>query len=57
MIFARFANATWKVGQPFRGLNRITRPTFTPFYFLSESDIDKDMVQIRAAAQRILPLL
>lgn len=56
MIFARFANATWKAGQPFRGLNRITRQTFTPFYFLNESDIEKDMVQIKMAAQRLLSL-
>lgn len=57
MIFARFANATWKAGQPFRGLSRITRPTFTPFYFLTEPDIEKDMVQIKAAAQRLLSFL
>lgn len=50
MLFARFANATWKAGQPFRGLNRIRRDTFTPFYFLNEADIEKDLVQIRAAA-------
>ncbi len=54
MIFARFANATWKAGQPFRGLNRITRQTFTPFYFLTESDIDKDLVQVKMAARRLL---
>lgn len=53
-IFARFANATWKAGQPFRGLNRITRATFTPFYFLSEADIEKDLVQVRAAAKKVL---
>ncbi|MDQ6889984.1 MAG: hypothetical protein M3Z56_06895 [Bacteroidota bacterium] len=57
MIFARFANATWKAGQPFRALNRITRPTFTPFYFLTEADIDKDLVQVRAAAKRLLAIL
>ncbi|MBC7828737.1 MAG: hypothetical protein H7122_13380 [Chitinophagaceae bacterium] len=57
LLFARFANATWKAGQPFRDLNRITRPTFTPFYFLNEADIEKDMVQIRAAAARVLTLL
>lgn len=57
MLFARFANATWKAGQPFRGINRITRPTFTPFYFLSEPDIEKDLVQVRAAAKRLLRLL
>lgn len=57
MIFARFANATWKAGQPFRGLNRITRPTFTSFYFLGEADIEKDFVQIKMAAEKLLPLL
>ena len=51
MVFARFANATWKAGQPFRGLNRITRPTFTPFYYLNEADIEKDLQQIRSAAK------
>jgi len=57
LIFARFANATWKAGQPFRGLNRITRQTFTPFYFLNETDIEKDMVQVKMAAQRLLSRL
>lgn len=57
MIFARFANATWKAGQPFRGLNKITRATFTPFYFLTEADIEKDLVQVRTAAQKLLSLL
>ena len=57
MIFARFANATWKAGQPFRGLDRITRSTFTPFYFLTESDIEKDMAQIKTAAQKLLVML
>lgn len=57
MIFARFANATWKAGQPFRDLKRITRATFTPFYFLSEADIEKDLVQGRAAAKMLLKYL
>lgn len=57
MIFARFANATWKAGQPFRSLNRISRSTFTPFYFLTESDIEKDIVQIKMAAKKLLSLL
>lgn len=57
MMFARFANSTWKAGQPFRDLSRITRPTFTPFYFLTEPDIEKDMVQIRTAALRLLSFL
>ncbi|MEP7253573.1 MAG: hypothetical protein ABI683_14375 [Ginsengibacter sp.] len=56
-LFARFANATWKAGQPFRGISRITRTTFTPFYFLTQPDIDKDLVQVRAAARKVLPLL
>jgi len=53
-LFCRFANATWKAGQPFRGLNRIERETFAPFYFLHEADIEKDWVQIKAAAKRLL---
>src|SRR5450432_2757756 len=52
-LFSRFANATWKAGQPFRGLSRIERETFTPFYFLNQADIDKDWVQIKAAAKRL----
>ena len=54
MVFARFANATWKAGQPFRDLGRITRATFTPFYFLTEADIDKDLMQVKAAARILL---
>jgi hypothetical protein len=57
MIFARFANATWKAGQPFRGLDRIQRPSFTPFYFLSEENVEKDVVQVRAAAGKVLARL
>jgi hypothetical protein len=57
MLFARLANATWKAGQPFRGLNRITRATFTPFYFLNEADIEKDLIQVRSAAKRLLSAL
>jgi hypothetical protein len=56
-VFARFANATWKAGQPFKGLTRITRRTFTPFYFLTKEDIDKDLVQIKAAARMLLSYL
>ncbi|WP_420150851.1 hypothetical protein [Spirosoma sp.] len=56
-LFCRFANAMWKAGQPFRGLNRITRATFAPFYFLSEADIEKDWVQIKAAAGEVLKTL
>jgi hypothetical protein len=56
-LFSRFANATWKAGQPFRGLNRIERETFTPFFFLSETDIDKHWVQIKAATAKVLTVL
>ncbi|MEO6313747.1 MAG: hypothetical protein ABIU63_02725 [Chitinophagaceae bacterium] len=56
-LFSRFANATWKASQPFRGLNRIERETFTPFYFLNEADIEKDWVQIKAAAAKVLSVL
>lgn len=57
LLLSRFANATWKTGQPFRGLDRITRATFTPFYFLTKEDIDKDYVQIKAAAKKLLESL
>lgn len=53
-LLSRFANATWKASQPFRGLNRIERETFTPFYFLNEADIEKDWVQIQSAAAKVL---
>ncbi|MCX6217872.1 hypothetical protein [Spirosoma sp.] len=56
-LLCRFANATWKASQPFRGLRRITRDTFTPFYFLSEADIDKDWRQVKAAAGTVLAVL
>jgi len=56
-LFSRFANATWKAGQPFRGLNRIERETFAPFYFLTKEDIEKDWVQIKAAAGAVLSKL
>jgi len=54
LLCCRFANATWKAGQPFRNLDRITRETFTPFNFLSEADIEKDWVQVKAAAEILL---
>ncbi|MEO6231142.1 MAG: hypothetical protein ABIP10_13495 [Ferruginibacter sp.] len=53
-LLSRFANATWKAGQPFIGLSRITREIFTPFYFLSESDRKKDLMQVKAAAEKLL---
>ncbi|WP_428663024.1 hypothetical protein [Runella sp.] len=56
-LLCRFANATWKAGQPFRSLKRITRDTFTPFYFLTEADIEKDWVQVKAVAGLVLDKL
>ena len=56
-LLCRFANATWKAGQPFRGLDRITRDTFTPFYFLTEADVEKDWVQLKSAAGLVLEKL
>ena len=54
LLLARFANATWKAGQPFRGLARISRTTFGPAALLSETELRKDFVQIRAAAVRLV---
>lgn len=54
LLLARFANATWKAGQPFRSLSRITRDTFRPAALLSEDELKKDFVQIKAAAEKVL---
>jgi len=52
-LLERFANATWKAGQAFRGLDRITRATFTSFDLLPPAEIEKDWVQIKAAAEKL----
>lgn len=52
-LFERFANATWKAGQPFRGLNRIERKSFTPFDLLPSEEVEKDWVQIKTAAETV----
>jgi len=52
-LFERFANATWKAGQPFRGLDRITRATFTSFDLLPMESVEKDWMQIKAAARKL----
>ncbi len=54
LLIARFANATWKAGQPFRALNRITRDTFRPAALLSNDELKKDFTQIKAAAEKLL---
>ena len=56
-LLERFANATWKAGQPFRGLDRITRDVFVPFYFLSQEEIEKDWVQIKAVSKKLIGLI
>ena len=52
-IFERFANATWKAGQPFRSLDRITKKTFTCFDLLPPEEVEKDWTQIKAAAVKL----
>jgi len=54
LLFARLANATWKAGQPFRALDRIRRDNFVPAVFLSPEEVEKDHVQIKAAAILLL---
>ncbi|WP_315821809.1 hypothetical protein [Paraflavitalea speifideaquila] len=52
-LLERFAHATWKTGQPFRGLERITRPIFMPFDLLPAEERAKDWTQVKAAAATI----
>ena len=57
LLLNRFANATWKAGQPFRGMDRITRPTFIGANHLPENEVEKDRIQIETAAKKLLPSL
>ena len=57
LVFARFANATWKTSQPFRGLERIRREIFVPFYFLNDAEVDKDINQVKSAGELVLQQL
>jgi hypothetical protein len=57
LLLERFANATWKAGQPFRSFDRITRDNFVPASFLSSEETAKDWVQIQAAARKLLSML
>lgn len=54
LILNRFANATWKAGQPFRGLARIKKDNFISAVFLSEEEVAKDYAQVNAAAEMLL---
>jgi hypothetical protein len=49
-LLERFANATWKAGQPFRSLDRVTRNIFMPFDLLPKDEVKKDWDQIKSAA-------
>lgn len=57
LLAARFANATWKAGVPFRSLDRITRSSFIPASLLPKEQLEKDFVQIVAAAEYLLEQL
>lgn len=57
LVLNRFANATWKAGQPFRSLKRITRNNFISSVFLSAEEVKKDYHQILAAADKLLPVM
>lgn len=56
-LLNRFANATWKAGQPFRELKRIQRYNFTGFSSLSDEEVQKDYRQIEAAAAKLKSVL
>ncbi len=56
-LFERFANATWKAGQPFRGLERIERNTFACFDLLPQKEVEKDWKQIQSAAKKLVKQL
>jgi len=57
ILLERFANATWKASQPFRGMDRLTRDTFVPFNFLPKEEVEKDWVQIKGAAAKLIKYL
>lgn len=57
ILLERFANATWKASQPFRGMDRLTRSTFVPFDFLPKEEVEKDWVQIKGAATKLIKYL
>ena len=57
LLLNRFANATWKISQPFRSLERIALDNFIVARLLSEEEIKKDAGQINAAAVKLLDSL
>ncbi|MES2851096.1 MAG: hypothetical protein V4685_18745, partial [Bacteroidota bacterium] len=56
-ILNRFANATWKAGQPYRSIDRIKRPNFIGWSGLSKEEVAKDHRQIVGAATKLQPLV
>jgi len=48
------ANATWKAGQPFRGINRIERSVFQSLVTLPQGELNKDHVIVKAVASHLL---
>lgn len=50
LLVTRFANASWKAGQPYCNLDCITRDTFKPFNLLPEAAINSYWIQVKAAA-------
>lgn len=57
LLLNRFANATWKAGQPFRDLARIKRRNFISAALLPAEEVAKDFDQLHAAAEMIHPVL
>lgn len=58
-VVKNVANATWRAGQPFRDmatkpLNRISREVNMQFNQLPPDEMDKDLVQVQAAASFLL---
>ena len=53
-LFMRFANATWKAGQPFTGLKNIEKQNFVPFSLLINNEKQKDWLLIKASAEKLL---
>jgi len=57
LLLARFANVTWKQSQQFLPGDRLLRDNFIPAVRLSHSELEKDFVQIYAAAEKLLQVM
>jgi hypothetical protein len=56
-LLQRFANATWKAGQPFISPEFIHKENFRPFDLLSDSEKQKDWNEIEKAAKAVSPFI